>query len=345
MQQLFRSMVSNLQIASTNPGESLVGAPPRTIGVLICSYRRPDSLLRGLTALNKQQRRPDAITVVARYDDHATLNAIASDAPDELSIQVITVRQPGTVHALNAGLQACRTDVLAITDDDTEPRPDWLARILAHFAADPTVGGVGGRDWVQEGGKVQDGSETEVGRLQWFGRAIGNHHLGVGPAREVHFLKGANMSYRTRAIANLHFDTRLRGAGAQPSEDMAFSIDVRRAGWRLIYDPLVALDHYPGHREQPRAYAGALDADYQGLSDLGFNEVVARWRTMPPKNRLVFLVWSALIGTRVTPGLLQAVRFTPKLGGRAWGRYAAVQRGKAAAVRQLLRGRRNHAAT
>lgn len=50
--------------------------------------------------------------------------------------------------------------------------------------------------------------------IQWFGRIIGNHHLGVGLPQKVDFLKGANMSYRAQVLATLRFDTRLRGAGA-----------------------------------------------------------------------------------------------------------------------------------
>ena len=292
---------------------------PKTIGVLTCTYRRPDSLLRCLAALARQQRVPDVVTLVARQDDQATLDAIASGTPGGLPIKIVTVNRSGTVHALNAGLLARSTDVLAITDDDTEPHPDWLARILAHFVSDPTVGAVGGRDWVYEGGRVDDRSETTTGRLQWFGRTIGNHHLGVGPAREVDFLKGANMSYRNQAIANLRFDTRLRGTGAQPFEDIAFSIDIRMAGWRVIYDPEVALDHHPGQRDQPRAYAGALETNDQQLSDFGFNEVIALWRAMRCYNRLCFVIWSLLIGTRVSPGLLQAIMSTPRLRRRAWG--------------------------
>jgi hypothetical protein len=45
---------------------------------------------------------------------------------------------------------------------------------------------------------------------------IGNHHLGVGEPREVDVLKGVNMSYRRTAIADIHFDERMRGTGAQP---------------------------------------------------------------------------------------------------------------------------------
>ncbi len=52
------------------------------------------------------------------------------------------------------------------------------------------------------------------------------------------------------------FRPRLRGAGAQVHNDLAFSLAVRRAGWRLLYDPALCVDHLPA----PRA-----DADQRAI--------------------------------------------------------------------------------
>ena len=266
-------------------------ATPRTIGVLICSYQRPGSLLRGLSALGEQERRPDDVIVVARSDDSPTLEALSEPRADGLSVRVLTVTKPGTVYALNTGLDACRTDILSITDDDTVPHPDWLSRILIHFINDPNLGGLSGRDWCYDGQRFDDGSRNVVGRLQWFGRSIGNHHLVVGPPREVDFFKGANMSYRAEAVAKLRFDSRLRGSGAQPCEDLAFSLAVGISGWKLVYDPLVAIDHYPASRKEPRHYAGARDTnDVAGLYDFAYNEATALWRVVAASSCLCRLV-------------------------------------------------------
>ncbi|WP_428395963.1 glycosyltransferase family 2 protein [Lichenicoccus sp.] len=312
-------------------------AQPQTIGVLICSYRRPDSLLRGLAALAAQTRMPDDVLVVARADDAATLEALAArPLAGPLPLRVLTVSRPGTVHALNTGLESCRTDVLAITDDDTVPHPDWLARILAHFSKDPALGGVGGRDWCHDGARFEDRGASPVGRLQWFGRTIGNHHLGIGAPRDVDFLKGANMSYRAAALGGMRFDTRLCGTGAQPYEDIAFSLAVRRAGWKLLYDPLVAVDHYAATREEPRHYAGvAKGRDLRGLSELAHNEVVALWPSLTPAGRVAYVVWSVLVGTGTSPGLVQAIRYVPRLGTGSWRRFGTVQRAKMSGYRSL----------
>src|SRR5207249_9740379 len=41
--------------------------------------------------------------------------------------------QQGKSFALNAALHATRADVVALTDDDVWPEPDWLNRIVADF--------------------------------------------------------------------------------------------------------------------------------------------------------------------------------------------------------------------
>ncbi len=312
--------------------------PPTTRGVLICSYKRPESLLSCLAALADQRRRPDDVIVVARESDPATLAALRTRAADGLPLRVVVVTVPGKICALNAGLDACRTDILTIADDDTVARPDWLERVSDHFAADPTLGGLGGRDRCHDGEGFDDRQRTVVGRLQWFGRTIGNHHLGYGGPREVHFLKGANMSYRAEAFATLRFDLRLRGQGAQPSEDLAFSLAVRRAGWRLVYDPAVLIDHYAAPRNEPRHYVvgSPLMADPAGYFDIAYNNVIALWDALPPARRAVYAAWALLVGTRVLPGLVQAVRTTPGQGRMAWRRFLLCQQAHLAAYALLL---------
>jgi cellulose synthase/poly-beta-1,6-N-acetylglucosamine synthase-like glycosyltransferase len=234
-------------------------------------------------------------------ESRAVAGAAAAWLPGAESL---VVAAPGQVHALNRGLAAAKGDVVAITDDDAAPRPDWLSRVVAIFA-DAGVGGVGGRDWVHHGEQVEQGVSLTVGKLQWFGRCIGNHHLGAGVARDVDFLKGANMSYRRVAIEGLAFDDRLRGAGAQVCNDMAFSLAVRRRGWRLVYDPLVAVDHYPAERfDDDRRNQVSFAAHFNAA----FNQALVVSETLGRLRSLAFFCWAIAVGTRSTPGLLQFPR-------------------------------------
>src|SRR3954453_17058366 len=123
-----------------------------SVAVLIPTFRRPEELARCLAALAAQRRRPDRVLGVARAGEEPTQRAAAA-GPGGLAVERVLVAAPGQVAALNAGLDALREDVVAITDDDCLPRPDWLERIERHFAADPRLGGLGGADRLA-GGRV-----------------------------------------------------------------------------------------------------------------------------------------------------------------------------------------------
>jgi cellulose synthase/poly-beta-1,6-N-acetylglucosamine synthase-like glycosyltransferase len=283
------------------------------VSVIVPTYKRSQDLERCLKALKCQSRPADEVLVVVRDSDDETHQFLECLALSELSLQVVDVSVPGQVAALNAGLAAAQGDVIAITDDDAAPHPDWLERIEAHFLQDEKVGGVGGRDWVYEKGNskpLRGPSDPSilVGKLQWFGRTIGNHHLGVGPTREVDILKGANMSYRKTAILDLKFSGDLKGVGAQVSNDMAFSLLVKSKGWRLLYDPAVAVNHFPAQRfdEDQRSQFNPI-----AQRNMAHNETLVVLENLPSFGKVVYLVWALIIGTRAVPGLVQIVRFFP----------------------------------
>ena len=302
--------------------------PVRSLGVLVCSYLRPDHLRRCVTALAAQTRLPDDVIVAHRIDDDATRRCLEELRWLGLPLRAVILDVPGVVAARNVGLRACRTDVLAQIDDDTAPHPDWCARILGHFQADPSLGGLSGRDRVHDGVAFDEVRAEPVGVLQWHGRVIGNHHRGQGAPRRIQVFKGANMAFRAEATAGLLFDARLRGSGAQPHEDVAFSLAVGRRGWRLLYDPAVALDHYAGRAEaRPYSSVGRMESR-QACHDSAFNMVIALWDELGPARRAAFLLWSLLVGTGPEPGLAQAIRYTRLAGIDSWRRFLATQAGK-----------------
>lgn len=295
------------------------------ISVLVPTYRRPHDLLRCLAALAQQSRPVDQVIVTIRDIDTETWQALESATHLQIPLQTIKVVVPGLVAAMNAGLTALNGDILAITDDDSTPHPDWIERIEQHFLTDQKVGGVGGRDYVYHGETLEDGAATQVGKLSWFGRTTGNHHIGVGKAREVDILKGVNMSFRRSAIGNLKFDERMRGTGAQVHYELAFCLRVKQAGWRLIYDPSVAVNHYPAIRfdeDQRQKF------DSTATLNAAFNETLILIEYLPSFRKEVFFLWSVLVGTRQSFGFLQLLRFLPKEGLLAWSKYLAVMKGR-----------------
>ena len=296
-----------------------------TISVVIPSYCRPKDLARCLDALKKQKRPADEVLVVVRDTDTETWTFVQTFNPEFLPLRTATVSVSGVVAAMNVGMDAACGDIIAFTDDDAAPHTDWLERIEAHFLSDSNIGGVGGRDWVYHGTQLEEGEREVVGQVQWFGRVIGGHHLGVGESREVDVLKGVNMSFRRSAIGQMHFDPRMRGTGAQVHFELAFSLALKRAGWKLIYDPKVAVNHYPAQR---------FDEDQRNrFNDIALinavhNETLVLLENLPSTRRTAFVFWATFMGTRDAPGFLQWLRFLPKEGTLAGQKLVASLRGR-----------------
>ena len=275
-----------------------------TASVVVTSYRRPAALLDCLAGLDAQDREPDEIVIVLHAADLVTAGTLA----DRPGLRIVTVGASGSVAALNAGLSAATGDVVAIVDDDAIPAPDWLERLLATFARDARIAGVGGRDIVHDAGRVL-GREDQgvlgrfrgaprVGRIQWFGRHVGNHHIGEGGARDVDVLKGANMAFRRQMVLAHGFDARLRGSGAQPHSELSVCLPLRRRGLRLVYDPAIVVHHHPAARP-----AGddrhSLDGD--AMFEWTYNEALQLLDHLSAPQRLAFATWGALVARGALP--------------------------------------------
>lgn len=289
------------------------------------SFRRPADLERCLLALSRQRRRPDEVIVVIRDIDVETQQMLAAFDTSILPFRKVTVTVPGQVQALNAGLRAIRADIMAITDDDAAPHADWLERIVAHMAARNDIAGVGGRDHMYINGAPVHGRQRVVGIVPRFRRHVGNHHLGFGEPREVHILKGVNGSYRVAAIRSIRFDERLRGTGAQVHWEISLGLTLTRRGWKLLYDPMVAVDHFlaPRFDEDQRNGFNAV-----AVRNAAFNECFIRLEHLSPVERMVFILWAVSIGSRGLPGIAQLLRFLPTQGLVALRKFAACTQGR-----------------
>jgi glycosyltransferase involved in cell wall biosynthesis len=293
--------------------------------VLIPTYRRPNDLARCLKALQQQRRAADEVLVVVQKSDVATWDLLKILDLSPLPLHPLTVEIPGVVAALNTGFDAAQGDIISITDDDAAPHLDWLERIEAHFLADNRLGAVGGRDWIYLNSQLVDGTYRAIGKVKWYGQIMGNHHAGKGDVREVDVLKGVNSSYRRQAIQNLKFDHRLRGTGAQTHWELIFDLALKRAGWKIIYDPLVAVDHYPAQRfdEDQRD-----EFNLEAWINWSHNETLALLEDFSPFRRLVFGLWAVLVGTRSVLGLVQLARFWPRQKKRAIEKWQASMQGR-----------------
>ncbi|MBE9062319.1 glycosyltransferase family 2 protein [cf. Phormidesmis sp. LEGE 11477] len=282
-----------------------------TVTVVVPTYRRPKDLERCLTALKHQNRPADEVVVVARDTDNATWTFLESFDAGALPLKTVTVKIPGVVAAMNAGLDTASSDIVAYTDDDAAPLPDWVEQMEAHFLADEKIGAVGGRDILHGITHIKFIETEQVGQVQWCGRIVGNHSFGIGGAREVDLLKGVNMGFRRVALEKVRFDKRMRGTGAQVFFEDACCLTLKRQGWKIIYNPQILVDHYPAQRhdeDQRRQFASTAHVNQVHNGTLNLLEHFS------PLQRAVFLAWGALIGTRGNRGVVQCLRFLPQEG-------------------------------
>jgi glycosyltransferase involved in cell wall biosynthesis len=314
----------------------MAAAERTTISVLVPTYRRPEDLQRCLVAMAEQTRRADQIVVVARRDDEPTRQALARLLASGHALDIVLVDKPGLVHALNSGLRAVAGDLMAMTDDDAAPHRDWLERIERTFRSDPRIAGAGGRDLIYGKEPPPGDWRSDVGRVQWFGRVVGNHHLGCGQPRRVDVLKGVNSAYRVEALKAIGFDERLKGAGAQFHFELVLGLSLIRNGWTLVYDPDILVDHYPAQRHDynQRGMFNSL-----AVSNEVFNETLALLEHLPPLRRAAFMAWALLCGTRSYPGLFCAVVAAYERRRHVLARPRATLRGRSAAIAWWVRGR------
>jgi GT2 family glycosyltransferase len=312
--------------------------PALRLSVVIPTYRRREALGRCLAGLAAGTRLPAETLVVApRQDPEAgELEETVQPWRERLGARVVWADQAGQIHQMNAGLAAAAGDVVCFTDDDCVPRADWLARLAAPYA-DPQVGGVGGRDVVHHGARVEDRPGRRVGVITWYGRVVGNHHLRFPPGLvEVQHLKGASMSFRKEVTPPL--DPRMvLGAGSGSLNDTELSWAVRRRGYRLVYDPEAVVDHYPA----PRHGATHRDLNHPEQVYLdAHNWAYCVLKHSPPAGRLAFLAYAYGVGCGNRLGVVKYLCALPRRPGAATRQWLTTCRGLGAGRREWRQAQR-----
>ena len=301
--------------------------------VLIPTYKRPVDLGKCLKALELQTRKPIEVIVVRRDDDTESRDVIG-DFKEKLLICEVIVQAPGVVHAMNMGLREAHGTYVAITDDDSEPEPDWLERFANHWDLNPTLGGVGGRDVVTlDDGTVLYEPQVAVGLISFTGRMIGGHHCGFGGARMVNVLKGVNCAYRRTVLQEIGFDKRLLGVGAQTHWEVSLCRQVVQKGYHLLYDPNIRVVHHIGirHDDDKRTkFNGSV------FFNNAYNELVALGTAQSKIRVIIYFIASTLIGHKASPGFFYSLATHLIRSDRTvWTRTAIANRARMKAIRTL----------
>ena len=194
---------------------------------LIIPTLNSSTLGRALEAIRLQTSPPDEVIVVGLDERQVT-----AGFPE---VRFIDTGHPVCAAAArNRGVEAARGDFMVFTDADCVPRPDWLACLRSrHESGESVVGG----SVIIEVPNYWALSDN----LAMFHAFRPEYQPGARP-----FLPTLNLSLHRSVWEKVGgLDESFDGAG---SEDSDWTIRMRRAGFRLFFDPLAQVLHSPTRR-------------------------------------------------------------------------------------------------
>lgn len=225
-------------------------APAPDITVIIATRNREKSLSRTLTALASADR--TGITVEVVVVDNGSVDSTADVVRGFSGIRINYLHEatPGKSSALNHALDTCTLGhLVAFTDDDTQPRADWLQAIKAVSGRWPNVSAFGGEIYVlwPQGYKVPVWAHDPGVANACYGQLSGDGERLCGTS--MGFPCGANMWFRNCVFQNgRRFDTRF---GQMPGrcllgDESQLLQQLVREGLPIMFSPSAVVGHYVG---------------------------------------------------------------------------------------------------
>lgn len=207
------------------------------VSVVCSTYGRAELLPALFDSLAAQHMEPDEFELVvvdngSRDETGAVLERLAASAPFTTRVLALPVNR-GAAGGRNAAWRAASAEIVAFTDDDCTPTPEWLERGVAALEAQ-------GPDAFVAGATGPTPSQAHLLERP-FSRSLS--------VAEMRFFETCNIFYRRRDLEEADgLDERL-GTG----EDTDLALRLIEAGRRPVWEP-AALVH---HRVRPpslRAY-------------------------------------------------------------------------------------------
>ncbi len=291
----------------------MTGSGSVSVSVCVVVKDRRQLMLRCLDAIGAQDRPAGEVVVVDNGSTDGTFEALQQRAAADPRLRV--VRDTGSLgRARNTAARTASGHVLAFTDSDCRPRPDWLRHGLVAFA-DDRVGVVQGRTVPEHAPTVRWSATQDIGSPTGL-------------------FEACNVLYRRDALLGSGgFDEEVGFFG----EDTAAGWAVLRAGWREEWAGAAVVEHVvttPGlgwHLRRTRGYANwpALIHRFPERREMLWHGMFLRRRTAEA-DAAVAGVCAALVTRRLAPALA-AVPFAWRHAPRTLSRRALADSAGAAA--------------
>lgn len=217
------------------------------VSVLVSTCNRCEKLRMLLDALKTNGSTGLTETEVLVIDNNssdATKQVVAEYTSLENPVfRYLSETKPGKSRALNGGIREARGEIIAFTDDDCIPGPNWIETMLKEFESDPELSVLGGRV------ELYDKTDAPQAIL------ISNRRTLVTNAREVFetpSIIGANMAFRKTVLQITRGFDPLLGPGAKCKavEDLDLIYRSLKKRFKIVYSPEVMVFHNHGRRTQ-----------------------------------------------------------------------------------------------
>ncbi len=208
------------------------------VAVIVPNWNGRRWLAQCLQALSEQTRPPAEILVV---DNGSTDGSLSLTGECRLPVTAIALdRNTGFAYAANRGIEAARTDAVALVNTDVVLARDWIERLLSALERDCGLAAVACK-MVQMGDERRLYDTGDFLRRDGVCEQRGRFELddgGFDTAGEVFApCAGAAVYRRDAVLAAGGFDERLFSY----LEDVDLGLRLRLAGWRCAYEPAVAV--------------------------------------------------------------------------------------------------------
>jgi len=204
------------------------------MSVIVCVYNAAQTVrdcCEGILSLDY----PDFEVIVV--DDGSTDRT--AEIVAEYPFQLIRTPNRGLSNARNTGLGAATGEIVAYTDGDARPDPQWLAYLAAGFNETTHVGMGGWNIGPAGDGRIADCVANAPG---------GPVHVLLSDTEAEH-IPGCSMAFRRQPLLDIGgFDPQFRTAG----DDVDVCWRLQEAGWTLGFAPGAMVWHH--HRNSLGAY-------------------------------------------------------------------------------------------
>ncbi|MFV8279914.1 glycosyltransferase family 2 protein [Christiangramia marina] len=253
--------------------------------LIVCTYKRAESLLRLLRSVQTQSLYPNRILIIDGSPDNNTAKMLEANQILNLEYFKVDEHDRGLTRQRNYGIKRLNIDcdIVCFLDDDVILEKDYLRKIIGTFILIPEALAVSGyisndADWQ----KVEDADETDKDLFTYDGwsRVEGSRFgmrrkFGLAPDKapgmmpdfshgystaflppsnkiyEVEMMMGGISSYRVGIFKKLSFSEYFEGYGLY--EDADFSLRLAKKG-KLFVNTAASLEHHHDTAGRPDVF-------------------------------------------------------------------------------------------